>query len=252
VGRVSRRAADEIKRTIQIVKGLAPGGSGFAPVGPLFHVAKTTVSHDSEATEDVDIYVGTTKGDEIASGQTVKAYNRGPGIDEDEWVHIQWVGDGWEILSRVAASLTVIGPCGGYVPEAADPDTDFETSYPDGCEGPDVLGLYLKNLDTGVSVVHRLTLASTGPLTLTSDSLSLTCSTGSISCYAHVVFNSLSIGGVIGSLKRVSDDSVVQAYQNATYSYVPMLGGNLQMGPNATACVCPALPYNLCLAIPNR
>jgi hypothetical protein len=253
MGKISRRAADEIKRTVQIVRGLAPGAGGFAPVGPLFHLAKTTTTHEAETIEDVDIYVG-TKGEEIASGQTVKAYNRRDSdVAEDEWIHIQWIGDGWEIIGGGGA-VQVIGPCGTYTPDEADPDTAFDTAYPNGCEGPDVLGLNVLNVTNGTVQIVRLELESTGPLKLSSGSFNITCDSSTVACYCEVVFNDLDTGGVVGTIYKVSDDSVMQGYTNSLYAWNPMAGGNIQLGPNAAAqaCECRTLPYDLCLSIPTR
>jgi hypothetical protein len=219
-------------------------------VGPLFHVAKTTTTHVSEETEDVDIYVG-PKGEEVESGQTVKAYNRGADIDDDEWIQIQWVGAGWEIIGRGGA-VRVIGPCVTYTPEMADPDTDFETAYPGGCDGPDVLGLNVRNVGTGVTSIVRMELQSTGPLVLATDTFSFSCKSGTISVYAEITFNSLLMEGVVCTIYLDSDDSVVQSYTNTIYSWNPLTGGNLQLAPDNTSCDCGTLPFDLCLSIPTR
>jgi hypothetical protein len=251
VGRISRRAADEIKRTVQIVKGLAPGGSGFAPVGPLFHLAKTTTTHASGEIEDVDIYVG-TKGEEVDSGQTVKAYNRrGSDIDQDEWIHIQWVGDGWDILGG-GGGVTVIGPCATYTPELADPDTDFAEAYPGGCDGPDVLGVNVLNVATAVTTVKRMELESTGPLVLSTDAFTFNCKSGSLSVYIKITFTGINLEEVVANVHLDSDDSIVQGYTNTLYSWDPLSGGNLQMAPDSTSCDCGTLPFNLCFSVPTR
>jgi hypothetical protein len=250
VGRISRRAADEIKRTVQIVKGLQPGGAGFAPVGPLFHVAKTTVNHEEDEIEDVDIYVG-AKGEEVASGQTVKAYNRGPEISEDEWIHIQWVGSGWEILPR-AGGVTVIGPCVAYTPDLADPDTDFETAYPGGCDGPDVLGVNVLNVSNNTTTVFRAELESTGPLVLSTDTFTFACKSGTRSVYIKVTFSGIDLLEPVANVHNASDDSVLQGYTATINSWDPLAGGNLQMAPDNTSCDCGTLPFNLCFSVPTR
>ena len=149
-------------------------------------------------------------------------------------------------------AVRVIGPCVAYTPDVGDPDTDFEEAYPGGCDGPDVLGLNVKNLGTGVTSVVRMEVQSTGPLTFSSDTFSFSCASSTINVYAVVVFNDLDIEGVVATIYLDSDDSVVQAYTNTIYSWNPLAGGNLQMGPSSTSCDCGTLPYDLCISIPTR
>lgn len=189
------------------------------------------------------------------------------GPEEDEWwlksdqTGFRIVGGAdatnERVLVRViggGGAVRVIGPCGTYTPDMADPDTDFETAYPGGCEGPDVLGLNLLNVITNTVQMIRLELESTGPLKLSSSSFNLTCESTTISCYFEVVFNDLDTGGVVGTIYKVSDDSVMQGYTNSLYAWNPLAGGNIQLGPNAAAqaCECRTLPYDLCLSIPTR
>lgn len=159
------------------------------------------------------------------------------------------------VLVRVVGSgggFALLGPCVAFTPDIGDPDTDFGTTYPDGCEGPDRLGVYLTNPSGGSVMILECNLESTGPLTLTSDSFTLACKSGSISCYVKIVITSTDLGGVVATVNKVSDDSVVAAYRNAIYSWYPDQAGNVQMGPDSSPCVCGTLPYDLCIAIPNR
>lgn len=100
MGRISRRAADELKRTVQIVRGLAPKGAGFADPGLPIRLAKTTAAHAIGATQDVTLLWG-DKGDETdgtTRQDTVPAFNRFVQLDAGQEVQIARIGVGWEIL----------------------------------------------------------------------------------------------------------------------------------------------------------
>jgi hypothetical protein len=244
VGRISRRAADEIKRTVQIVKGLAPGGSGFAPVGPLFQLAKTTTTHVAEETEDVDIYVG-AKGEEVASGQTVKAYNRSADLEDDVWVHIQWVGDGWEIIGG-RASLTILGPCAAYTPAVELGASDFEVDFGGGCDGPNRFGLILRNLDTNIT--STINLEQTTGLNYESASFSYSCASSTKTLTAELAFSSLDVDGAV--LTFLEAASPIATYKNSIYRFFPLVGGYVQV--QTSPCDCVTLPYDVCIAPPTR
>ena len=253
MGRITPRAAEKLRQTVQKVANLPPQGAGFADPGRPIRLAKTTVSHPAGETQDVRLWWG-EQGDESegeADRDLVPVYNRFADFEADEFIHIARVGPGWEIIGRPGA-VRVIGPCVAYTPDVADPDTDFAEAYPGGCDGPDALGLNVKNLGTGVTSVVRLEVQSTGPLTFSSDTFSFSCASSTITVYAVVVFTDLDIEGVVATIYLDSDDSVVQAYTNTIYSWNPLAGGNLQMGPSSTSCDCGTLPYDLCLSIPTR
>jgi hypothetical protein len=173
VGRISRRAADEIKRTVQIVKGLAPGAGGFALVPGRIYLAKTTAVHAQGASQDVEIYVG-AKGAELYSGQTVKAYNRVADFDDDEWVYINWIGDGWEILNSVrSADASPCGVCtiagGMVIPVEDDVDASAIYSFNPLCDGSLYLTFEWSSALTWIGTADTMTLdcGEVSPRTLT-------------------------------------------------------------------------------------
>lgn len=133
-----------------------------------------------------------------------------------------------------------------------DPDTDFEEAYPGGCDGPDVLGVNILNITTPGSQIQRLEFESSGPLTLSTDTFSINCITGTRNVYIKVVFTSLTFGGTVATIYNDSDDSVLQEYTNTINSWDPLSGGNLQAAPDNTACDCVTIPFNLCFAVPTR
>jgi hypothetical protein len=149
-------------------------------------------------------------------------------------------------------SVKVIGPCAVYTPDVGDPDTDFETSYPGGCDGPDVLGVNVLNVATGVVVVERMEVESTGPLVLSTDSFTFACKSGTRSVYVKITFTGIDLEEVVANVHNASDDSVLQGYTNTMYSWDPLSGGNLQMAPDSTSCDCGTLPFNLCFSVPTR
>jgi hypothetical protein len=134
----------------------------------------------------------------------------------------------------------------------ADPDTDFETAYPGGCDGPDVLAVTIQNLTTGTFTLERMELESTGPLVLSTDTFTFLCRGSSRSVYIKITFNSLDVGGVVANIHNDSDDSVLQEYTNSMYSWDPLAAGNLHCGPDDTSCDCGSVPYNLCFSVPTR
>ena len=71
--------------------------------------------------------------------------------------HRQRLPDVGRRLRRIGgqgrSSLNVLGPCVAYTPDVGLPDTDFEYAYPDGCVGPNRLGINLRNVNTGVTTV---------------------------------------------------------------------------------------------------
>jgi len=187
---------------------------------------------------------------------------------EERVFEVLWIeggtGEKWGLILMPgvqSARLTVIGPCGAYTPEAELPDTNFDTPYPGGCVGPDVLGLNLKNATTGAVTIIRMEVTGTSPLTFESvDTFTLTCNSSTKTAWAKVVFNDLdrSSGespgtGVVGTLHDDdNDDAIIESYVNSMYSWNSQAGGNLQLGPGATSCDCDTLPYDLCFSIPSR
>lgn len=154
--------------------------------------------------------------------------------------------------SGKSGAIKVIGECTPYTPDIGDPDTDYEEEYPGGCDGPNVLAVNVLNVSSGVTTVKRLEVESTGPLTLASDTFSFNCRSGSRNIYIKVVFNSLSIQGVVATIYNASDDSVLQTFTNTVNSWDPLAGGNLQNGPDDTSCDCGTLDFNLCFSVPTR
>lgn len=153
--------------------------------------------------------------------------------------------------------IVVAGPCLTYTPDEMLPDTDFEYPYPGGCVGPDRVGINLKNLSTNVVTIIPAEWESDSPLTLSTDDFEFTCKESTETFYIEVVFNSLdrstdASSEVIATVYKSSDDSVIQTFDNVLASWDLLLGGNLQIGPDATSCTCGTLPFNLCLSIPTR
>lgn len=60
-------------------------------------LGKTTIFHALDDTRKVDIYVGKTKGSEVASAKSVLAYNRFADMEQGNWVILEKVNNGWEI-----------------------------------------------------------------------------------------------------------------------------------------------------------
>lgn len=113
MGRISRQAADELKRTVQIVKGLPPGGAGFADPGRPIRLAKTLASHPAGQRKQVQVWWG-PKGTEQAGpvdADTLYAYNRFTDFEANEFVHIARVGEDWEIISRACLAATGCEAC---------------------------------------------------------------------------------------------------------------------------------------------
>lgn len=150
------------------------------------------------------------------------------------------------------SSLNVLGPCATYTPDVGLPDTDFAYAYPDGCVGPNRIGINIENIDTGAITVVSLEWESDSPLTLSSDNFTFACVSGTLTAYAKIVFTSTQIDDVDLTIYKTSDDSVVTTYRNAISSYYPLAPGKLQLGPGAVPCTCGSLPYDLCLSLPNR
>ena len=113
MGRITRRAAEELRRTVQVVKGLPPGGAGFVDPGRPIRLAKTLASHPAGQSKRVQIWWG-PKGSEQASpadGDTLFAYNRFTDFEANEFVHIVRIDDGWEIISRACLANTGCEAC---------------------------------------------------------------------------------------------------------------------------------------------
>lgn len=266
MGRISRKAADELKRTVQIVKGLAPKGAGFADPGMPIRLAKTTVNHAAETTEDVKLWWG-DKGDEsegTADRDTVQAYNRYSDIAADEFVYIVRIGPGWEIFPR-GGGVTVIGPCGTYTPDEEAEDTDFEVPGPGSCLFPSRIGITIINLATKVATTTPAELIDDDPehFVYETDSFAFSCRSSSLTVKVRVqVFNTDSstwmvstdapTDGVVAWVIKTSDDSVVVTYRNTIYSLYSDQFGKVQLGPAAAPCNCGTLPDDLCLTMPSR
>ncbi len=61
-------------------------------------LGKTTIFHGKGDTRTVDIYVGKTKGDEVVSSKSIQAYNRFGDMEQGNWVILEEVNNGWEII----------------------------------------------------------------------------------------------------------------------------------------------------------
>lgn len=245
MGRISRSAADKINQMWQAHKSRSVGGAGFAPVGPLFQLAKTTTSHLSEEIEDVEIYAG-GKGAEVGTGQIVKAYNRSAGdLEDDTWIHIQWVGDGWEILGG-RASLTILGPCAAYTPAVELEDSDFDVDFGGGCDGPSRYGLILRNLDTGVTVI--VNLEHVGGLVYESASFQHSCASSTKTVTADLVFGGLDIDDALLTIYETG--TPIATYTNSIYRFFPLVGSYVQV--QTSPCDCVTFPYDACIAPPTR
>lgn len=70
----------------------------FATIGDIW-IAKTTTTHDKDATQTVDFYAGATKGSETTTGDSVDAYNRFADLASDKWCLVMFLGDGWELFA---------------------------------------------------------------------------------------------------------------------------------------------------------
>lgn len=227
MGKVSRRAADKIKRWGGIVDNLPPGGASFTDPGRKIHLAKTTTEHATGATRDVDIYVG-TKGAEINSGQTVPAYNRIADFDDNEWVYIHWIGDGWEILNSVrSADASPCGVCsevgGASLTVAVESDVEATEEYAFSplCDG----SLYL-------------TFAWDSSLTWlgTADTMTLDCGEGS----PRTLTATMTVTGIDpGEVEIVINDGMtdVATYVNHT-AWQPCVPMRMQLTGYDTTCPC--------------
>lgn len=125
MGTIKRRAAEEIKRTVQWAKGQMSQGASFADPGYPIRLAKTTAAHATGATQDVTLLWG-DKGSEtegVTDHDTVPAYNRYGAIEADEEVHIARIGPGWEILNRSTSGPA--GSCGACTEAAGTQTVDL-------------------------------------------------------------------------------------------------------------------------------
>lgn len=255
---ISRRAGDKIKRWGRKVDAITRPPSAdevqAANVPILLVRAQESITQGESGSVKrlVRRSLGDEKGTEIEVGDEFDVYARFSDVGAGDDFFTRWVDGGYEQFSRGGA-VQVIGPCGLFTPDISDPDTNFDEPYPSSCEGPDVLGVHLVNPVDNTFQDIRAEKTGTGPLTFETDSFSLTCAGGNVSCYITLTFNSLDTDGVEGQILKVFDDSLVQEYTNSLYSWHPLAGGNLQMGPSGTTnCVCTTTPYNLCISIPSR
>ena len=62
-------------------------------------LAKTTVAHNKGASATIDLYSGTTKGSETATGDSQSAYNRFGNLATGMWCIAIFIGDGWELIA---------------------------------------------------------------------------------------------------------------------------------------------------------
>jgi hypothetical protein len=125
MGTIKRRAAEEIKRTVQWAKGQMSQGASFADPSYPIRLAKTTATHATGATQDVKLLWG-DKGSEtegVTNHDTVPAYNRYGAIEADEEVHIARIGPGWEILNRSTSGPA--GSCGACTEAAGTQTVDL-------------------------------------------------------------------------------------------------------------------------------
>jgi len=61
-------------------------------------LGKTTIFHAEGNTRLIDIYVGKTKGSEVKSAKSILAYNRWADMEQGNWVILEKINNGWEIV----------------------------------------------------------------------------------------------------------------------------------------------------------
>ena len=152
--------------------------------------------------------------------------------------------------SEGGAVPVVLGPCGQWVPDVADLPTDLEVAYPDGCDGPEALGLTYQNLSSGIITFKRLVyVPASSPFRLDSDTWTHACATGNKTVYVKVVVNGLDVEEVVLTFYDDSDDSVLAEYHNKFYTWQALVGGYLQLKTHL--CNCSTFPYDICVDAPE-
>lgn len=247
MGRISRRAADELKRTVQIVKGLHPGGSGFADPGRPIRLAKTTALHEQGVTQHVTLMWGDqgSESEGTTDQDTVPAYNRYADIGADTEVHIARVGPGWEILPRGGSTSTgtACGPCfvgagsltidlgGGFMAMEAYEATLF-------CE--DVDPIIYSDFSGGVWT------GSADPMTVDCNGGTITF-TSSLTYFSHLPGDGASSGIVVAW----SDGTNTWKWINRT-CFQPRLRNELELHSGPAECPCaPFVDFPCLVPIPT-
>lgn len=87
------------------------------------HLAKTTVDHLAGETQTVKLWLG-AKGSETESDVPIKAFNRLTDLEANEFCHVAWVGDGFEIIGRRPTGVTGTA-CGVCSDPAGTNDVDL-------------------------------------------------------------------------------------------------------------------------------
>lgn len=76
-----------------------PQRGAYIPLSSALIIAKTTVAHDKDQTQDIEVYQGVSQGNLMASGKKVAAHNRFADLDGDKWVAAARIGSGWELIA---------------------------------------------------------------------------------------------------------------------------------------------------------
>lgn len=153
-------------------------------------------------------------------------------------------------------SITILGPCAEYTPDEELDDTDFETDFGDGCDGPSRYGLiYRSTVETAEqtkTINIELEVGTEPPpgMIFSSDTFSHDCAISSKTLYVELEFTSLDIREVELRFLLASNDAVQARYQNTFYRFFPMQAGWLQCV--YSVCDCATFPYDVCLSVPTR
>jgi hypothetical protein len=244
---ISRRAAEELKRTVRWVKGQQSAGASFADPGYPIRLAKTTVLHATGETRDVTLLWG-DKGSETegtTDHDTVPAYNRYGDIDEDTEVHIARIGPGWEILPRGGSTGSGVscGPCfNGAGVMTVDLGSGFMASETYQatlfCESVDpiIYGDFDTNVWTG----------SADPMTVDCNGTEVTF-TSSLTYFSHLPGNGTSTGIVV----EWSDGADTWKWVNRT-AWQPGLRTELELFDGPAECPCaPFIDFPCLIPIPT-
>lgn len=94
--RLLKRVGEAVRQVERQRPGPSRSRVNRTPTGSRVLV-KTTVAHNKGQTQPCEIYRGTTKGSETATGEEIDCYNRYADLESDKWARAEFVDGGWEL-----------------------------------------------------------------------------------------------------------------------------------------------------------
>lgn len=240
---ISRRAGEEIKRTVQIVRQLSQLGGDDRPDQPIL-LAKLQEPIDADATGGVKLMTG-DKGSEVIYGDEFDVYNRFADLDIGAEVLIRWIDQGWEILGSSRPTTDVVTGCGDCTIVASTLPVDLGEGQPDAAA--EYRASPLCNDSLSGTFTDATEDGESGEIvwTFTAADLSLSCLGDTVTFTGELRFSMSEPGGLVATF--TGDDSSVTVFKNPI-AWDP--GANLLMFRTSFTQGCKCNPFEsfLCLA----